>query len=500
MNTSHDDTPEISEVTEYVTPKIANENATDVAGLGEIHVSTTDERRNIEKTPPPSPPTLPQTTPRSVERTIDGFKRRPPAVQQKPKKDKKAEKTHDRDIQAAMRIMQFNVTSGTGENIVGLAKIMKEMNILIMCLQELKRKKAEGEEVWRDYRLWCTDPYTENGTAEAGVGFLVHKDVQVLDFVVHKTRQGPFWNFSRIAHIDIATAEKGTRRVYTAYAPHSGKCKDDIDAFWETLHLAPLISSAIVGLDANAHVHPEDWDYVPNHTAPVPHAVGETTPTGKLLLNFCRIRRLRPANMMITEKNWDARLTFKGHGNAKGSVIDYILMPIDRSNEMREGAKAVTLTERAQVKSDHRPLVVTWRLAFHTAKPHGGKRAPPPPPEVLNPNPAEIAYAALLTGARLLGECHNAPLHQVGYKNWVAVGSRIEQLKSSCARLKRSHAPKEMYQEACKRLKEETHSTRSQYKTSVWTKVVSAFERHDSKSARARHVGQPFAGALRQRR
>ena len=96
---------------------------------------------------------------------------------------------------------------------------------------------------------------------------------------------------------------------------------------------------------------------------------------------------------------------------------------------------------------------------------------------------SQLRLYALLTGTRLLRECNDAPLHQVGYKNWVAMESRVQHLEGNCARLKRSNAPKEVVQEAQKRLREERQSTRKQARHSIWTKLVSAFERRDSKLA-----------------
>ena len=147
-----------------------------------------------------------------------------------------------------IKITSWNVQSLTDGKPRLLALTAASLRIDIIIMMETRRAETHGEKATQAYSYWCTE---HDGTSNHGVGFMVHKDIKVLDF--KKCRVG---NSDSRAAQPIIETKKGKRSLYALYAPHIGHGEDTIRKFWEDAQDLPCINKSIVGIDANGHVHP----------------------------------------------------------------------------------------------------------------------------------------------------------------------------------------------------------------------------------------------------
>ena len=153
----------------------------------------------------------------------------------------------------ALKIASWNVKSLTDAKPKLLAKTAAALGVDIVILHETRRDETHGEAAGNAYWLWCTK---HDGTHNHGVGFLVHKDIKVVDFKACEITNSN----SRAAQLIIETI-KGKRSLYALYAPHVGLGEDLVRQFWEEAEELPNIEKSIVGVDGNGHVHPEAWEF-----------------------------------------------------------------------------------------------------------------------------------------------------------------------------------------------------------------------------------------------
>ena len=113
-----------------------------------------------------------------------------------------------------IKITSWNVQSLTDGKPRLLALTAASLRIDIIIMMETRRAETHGEKATQAYSFWCTE---HDGTSNHGVGFMVHKDIKVLDF--KKCRVGN--SDSRAAQLIIET-RKGKRSLYALYAPHIG--------------------------------------------------------------------------------------------------------------------------------------------------------------------------------------------------------------------------------------------------------------------------------------
>ena len=156
-----------------------------------------------------------------------------------------------------LHIASWNVRSLTDDKPKHLAISAGAMGLDIVCLQETRRPETRGEIIGNKYALWCTP---DDGTSNHGCGFLVHRDTEVEDFIIHKVINSQ----SRAAQIIVKT-RKGRKSLYSLYAPHIGHGEDMVRQFWEEAADLPHMNTSVVGTDANGHVHPDDWLIPPTH-------------------------------------------------------------------------------------------------------------------------------------------------------------------------------------------------------------------------------------------
>ena len=138
------------------------------------------------------------------------------------------------------KIASWNVLSLSGdEKPKQIAKTAGILGIDILVMLETRRDEAHGIRADNRYNFWC-GPH-DNGNH--GVGFLVHKDVQVLDF--QKFEVGG--SFARAAQLTLKT-KMGKRSIYALYAPHIGLGEDAVRLFWENAQELPQINKSVVGV------------------------------------------------------------------------------------------------------------------------------------------------------------------------------------------------------------------------------------------------------------
>ena len=229
------------------------------------------------------------------------------------------------------------------------------MNLDVIALQEVCRDPDNGLSV-DGYSLWCSG---KHGNGHHGVGFLVRNNIKVIEFIVHTIIHSD----ARAAQLIIST-KKGPRSIYSLYAPHSGYGDDIIRLFWEEAAALPAIDKSVICVDANAHIHPNDWVYPAHHShqaLPIP----VTNTCGLHFLAFTSTLNVRPANLMPMTRNWEARHTFHGNTFAQKNVIDFILVPAEAAANFSGGAQ-VHIINKSAVISDHNMLVLQWTIKIHS--------------------------------------------------------------------------------------------------------------------------------------
>ena len=169
-----------------------------------------------------------------------------------------------------------------------LAKTARILGIDILIMLETWHDEADGIRADNHYNYWCGP--CDNGHHR--VGFLVYKDISVVEFQKYEVGG----SFARAAQLTIQT-KKGKKSLYALYAPHIGLGDDVVRRFWEDAQELPQIGKSIVGVDANAHVNPEQWEFPTTHTNQI-KAIPPTNACGCHLLAFANKLSLRPANLM----------------------------------------------------------------------------------------------------------------------------------------------------------------------------------------------------------
>ena len=159
-----------------------------------------------------------------------------------------------------LKIASWNVKSLTADKPKLLAKTAAKLGIDIVILQETRRDITLGERAGNAYNLWCTK---HDGTSNHGVGFLVHRDIQVVDFKPYRIAGSD----ARAAQLVIET-KTGRRSLYSLYAPHAGLGDDHVQTFWDEAQELPNAEKSVIGGDCNGHVHPNAWEYPATHHKP----------------------------------------------------------------------------------------------------------------------------------------------------------------------------------------------------------------------------------------
>ena len=338
-----------------------------------------------------------------------------------------------------IRIATWNVRSLTNRKPNQLAALAGACGYDIVIIQETRRDETHGERISGSYCLWCSG---HNGTHNHGVGFLVHDRIKILEFTIHKVANSS----ARAAQIIVST-KTGRRSIYALYAPHTGYGEDTVRHFWEDAADLPDIAKSIIGVDANAHVHPSDWNYPP-HQPNQKLEIPGTTMCGLHLLAFTNTLDLRPANMMQAG-DWSTRTTFTGNLKApRDAVIDFLLVPAKKSNEFKTGASVQS--NHSALTSDHLLLAATWRVTLnHSTKAPNTRptMGPTHTNEDQDLNPSDDIYRELFCSVRTLhpdtlNEHDNArqqhtPAH-TNYRIWRPSMSHIEKLENLVASLRRS--------------------------------------------------------------
>ena len=384
-----------------------------------------------------------------------------------------------------LRFASWNIRSLVKNKPKQLAALAGANNFDFVIIQELRRDMSQGDRITGSYCLWCTG---HNGNNNHGVGFLVHDRIEVIDFIIHKIANSS----ARAAQLIIAT-KKGRRSIYALYAPHAGYEEDFIQHFWENAADLPDIAKSIIGVDANAHIHPADWMYPPNqpdHKTEIPR----TSMCGLHFLAFTSTLDLRPANMMLSA-TWAARTTFTGNEKApRSAVIDFILIPANTSNEFPHAA--VVQENTSALLSDHKMLVATWRLKihrYHTAPSARPTMGPETSTNDHDISPSDDIYRELFRSIQTLHPNEtpthsgphqgNIPTHHIKYTNWIPSSSITEKLQNLIASLKRSKAPKESINIARKRLREAALERHTKARKKNWGTLVDAFKLNNTKDA-----------------
>ena len=296
----------------------------------------------------------------------------------------------------SLKIASWNVKSLTGDKPKLLAMAAANLGIDIVILQETRRDATHGERAGNAYALWCTK---HDGNHNHGVGFLVHKDIDVVDFLPYRIAGSD----ARAAQLIIET-KNGRRSLYSLYAPHAGLGEDLVRMFWEEAQELPNAEKSIIGGDCNGHVHPNAWEYPATHHNQI-QMIPPTNECGKRILEFANKLHLRPANMMQVAKNWEARHTFNTDGRntlAPASVLDFIFIPTSCSKDFVKGAAPM---DRAlpQITSDHKMLVTTWAIKTHSAAPQPSCRptmAPEPAEEGTVLSPVDTIYREIFAATQ----------------------------------------------------------------------------------------------------
>ena len=382
-----------------------------------------------------------------------------------------------------IRIASWNVRSLVKEKVRQLATTAGAMSLDIIIIQELRRDATHGERISGPYSLWCTN---HSGTNNHGVGFLVHDRITVLDFAIHTVANST----ARAAQLTIET-KRGRRSLYALYAPHAGYGEEIVQQFWEDAIALPDIAKSVVGVDANAHVHPLNWTYPPSQPTPNIDIRG-TNSCGLHLLAFANTLDLRPANMMPTA-HWSERTTFIGNQKGQAGVIDFLMIPSNKSNEFKDGA-TVQQTDNSALTSDHKMLLATWNIKVHHAQaPQRArpKMGPENTDDDQDISPSDDLYRELFNGVRTLHPNENPtndnhthiPTHHVRYRNWIPAMTHIENLQSLIASLKRSKAHNDTINDARKRLREAWLERRTKTRKINWGTLVDAFKQNNAKAA-----------------
>ena len=380
-----------------------------------------------------------------------------------------------------LRVCFWNTRTLAGGKARELAADAGALGWDIVVVVEARRAFSPGEKITSRYSIYSSG--CEGGNY--GVAFLVHGDVIVEDFKC-VTIAG---SESRAAYLDIKTV-LGARRLYALYAPHAGLGDELVGTFWQEVPQLPGIEKAIVGVDANARVHPWDWPVPPSHT--VLESVRDACATnscGMHLLASSGICGLRPVNMLRTEETWNDRATFKGNELVKPGVIDYILAPCDKMSEHKSGAWVhVPKKNKYQCKidSDHRPLVMDWTVECHRQTTTAKKRpvtAPERPTE--GSSEVEKLYFELwqkvqANHIQVEGENHVSKLE---FRHWVPPATELEKARDRVTALKRSGAHKGVIREAAKRARDMALDHRAKQRKTNFRWIMRAFETNRHRDA-----------------
>ena len=144
-----------------------------------------------------------------------------------------------------MRMGSWNVGSLTGKG-RELVDVMQRRNIMILCIQETKRKGKIARKLGEGYKV-C---YTGEDTRRNGVGIILHPDLQESVTEVQRISD-------RLMGLKFVK-NKRVWNVISAYAPQQGCSEEEKEEFREKLEeyieTIPRNEMLVLSGDMNAHV------------------------------------------------------------------------------------------------------------------------------------------------------------------------------------------------------------------------------------------------------
>ena len=250
-------------------------------------------------------------------------------------------------------------------NVRGLSRLVKKLDlaadllhkaILICAIQETLCPALFGQ-LFGEYAFYTSGAF--KGTA--GVGFVIHKSIDVIDFVRVS---------SRLATITVNTPT-GNVLIHSCYAPVLSHTQADRNTFWAAFRGLPHTPSTITMGDFNAHISPEQ--IYPN--IPPPRDLVRTCSNGTELLTWIQTSQQDTLNLG-GRTAWADRKTYRSASDATvTSVIDYIFV-----HTSRKGNFESTKSLESNILTDHLFIKTRWSVKIHSKTVNKTRPPPPAPP------------------------------------------------------------------------------------------------------------------------
>jgi hypothetical protein len=205
-------------------------------------------------------------------------------------------------------LVSINIGTLTGRS-RELADLLRRRRVDVACIQETKWKGSKARDIGDGYKLL----YYGTRSDRNGVAIAVAEDLR--DKITQVERLT-----DRLMAVSIDTGHT-TIRVVSAYAPQTGCCEEDKDAFWlaldEYISTIPQDQVLLLGADFNGHVGEERGDSGQCHGG---HGYGTRNNEGERILDFASAHDLILANTYYIKR--DSHLVTYASGDRQ-TQVDY---------------------------------------------------------------------------------------------------------------------------------------------------------------------------------